>query len=93
VESWHSATSGEFAQLISGYFERFLCISLWIFLITSINGGKISGKRVTNNHDRNLESHDSQTYLQFTIATGNFWKQRKNVARGGGNLSKGGNFS
>jgi len=43
---------------------------------------------VTNNQDKNLETRDCHTYLQFTIATGNFWKQRKNVARRGKDLSK-----
>jgi len=44
---------------------------------------------VTNNHHKYLDNRDSHTYLQFTIATGNFWKQRKNVARRGKRSVKG----
>lgn len=44
---------------------------------------------MTNNHHKYLDNRDSHTYLQFTIATGNFWKQRKNVARRGKRSVKG----
>ena len=87
MEPRNSATSREYAKLISGIFP-FLLISRKKSLINCINGGKISGKGVTNNDEKNLETRDSYTYLQFTIATGNFWKQRKNVARRGKGLSK-----
>ena len=59
MESWRSFTDREYAQLRLDDSGPFLCISLPIFLINSLNGGKTSGKPVTNNHDKNLESGDS----------------------------------